>query len=335
MDRLGAIPAPRRDAAWTALTHAAQHRDIGAIAPLKGGISGALIYRVEVGHRQFVLRLEPERVAPMHRRRGFACMEAAAAVGVAPAVRFADPTAGIVVMDWIDARPLATKPGGRLGLAHELGTLIARIQTAPPFPALTGQDEDMIAALLRSLAASGLFAAGLLDPHRNALARIRAAMPWHEPHLVAAHNDPNPRNLLFDGTRLWLVDWELAARNDTLFDLAVATIEIADTPELEAALLAGSGHAPSPALHARLHIVRLLARLFYGCIALDAVKAGHPGQDTSLDALSPAAFRAAATAGQLPPQEIGHAFGKMSLAAFLDGCSAPDFGAVLAMAGQA
>jgi aminoglycoside phosphotransferase (APT) family kinase protein len=64
---------------------------------------------------------------------------------------------------------------------------------------------------------------------------------------VSSHNDPNPRNLLFDGIRLWLVDWELASRNDHLFDLAIATTEIADTPDLETALLtAAFGRAPMP-----------------------------------------------------------------------------------------
>jgi hypothetical protein len=78
--------------------------------------------------------------------------------------------------------------------------------------------------------------------------------------------------------------------------------------------------------------VRQLTRLFYGCIALNAVMAGRSEREDNLDALSPAQFQAAAANGRLAPGEIGYAFGKMSLAAFIDGCSARDFEQSLALA---
>ena len=332
-DNLGLIPPQRREGARAALTLVTDDHEIGPIALLNGGVSGALIYRIDGGRRSFALRLEPERIALEHRRRGFACMEAAAAIGVAPRVYFADPMAGIAVMDFVDAKPITTHPGGRVGVARDLGALIGRIQTTEPFPMMLGRSEDMIASALQSLAASRLFAPGLLDRHRDELARIRAAVPWDPSSLMSSHNDPNPRNLLFDGACLWLVDWELASRNDHLFDLAIATTEIADTPDLEVALLiAALGRVPDAVLRARLRVVRLLTRLFYGCIALDAVAAGRSEQENSLEALSPAQFQAAAAQGRLAPDKIGYAFGKMSLAAFLDGCSARDFAQSLALA---
>lgn len=332
-DSLDLIPPQRREAVREALTLVTDGHDIGPIALLKGGVSGALIYRVGRGQRSFALRLEPERIALEHRRRGFACMEAAAAIGVAPRVHLADPTTGIAVMDVVDTKPLPTHPGGRVGIARELGALIGRIQTTEPFPTMLGGGEDMIASALQSLSASGLFAPGLLERHRDGLARIRATLPWDPSSLTSSHNDPNPRNLLFDGARLWLVDWELASRNDHLFDLAIATTEIADTPDLEVALLSAAlGQAPDAATRARLRVVRLLTRLFYGCIVLNAVAAGRSAQEDSLDALSPAQFHAAVAQGRLAPDEIACAFGKMSLAAFLDGCSVRDFAQSLALA---
>ncbi|MFI4934361.1 MAG: phosphotransferase [Caulobacterales bacterium] len=332
-DILDIIPAQRREAARAALASVTGGDNVVAATLLKGGVSGALIYRIDLGERSFALRLEPGRIALEHRRRGFACMAAAAGVGVAPRTHVVDPVAGVAVMDFIDARPITAHPGGRIGVARELGALIARIQTTAPFPAMLGEDGDVIASALEALAASEMFAAGLLDRHRDQLARIRAALPWDPRSLASSHNDPNPRNLLFDGARLWLVDWELASRNDPLFDLAIATIEIADTPDLEAALLAAAfGLPPDAALRARLRVVRQLARLFYGCIALEAVAAERPERDVSLDALSPAQFQTAATHGRLASGEIGYAFGKMSLAAFVDGCSAPDFDQALELA---
>ncbi len=263
----GLIPAERCEAARTALAAAFGARPVVGWRLLQGGVSGALIWRVEVGERSYVLRLEPERIALNHRLRGYACMTAAAAVGVAPAVHHADPVAGVAIVDFVEARPLSEHPGGPGGLARALGDLMARIQATPPFPPLSSE-ADVIAALLANLDASGLLAPGLLDRHAEGLARIRAACPLHPSSFVSSHNDPNPRNMLFDGQRVWLVDWELAFRNDPLFDIAILTTELAATPDLEDLLVAAWAGRPSdPAMRARLAVTRLLTRLFYGCIA--------------------------------------------------------------------
>jgi len=336
-DELDLIPAERREAARTALGAVFAARPVDSLQLLQGGVSGALIWRVDVGERACVLRLEPERIALHHRQRGYACMTAAAAAGVAPAVRYADPATGVAVMDFVDGRPLSAHPGGSAGLVRELGTLIARLQATPPFRPL-GDSGDVIAALLAALRALGLFAPGLLDPHTAGLARIRAACPWNPASLVSGHNDPNPRNMLFDGRRVWLVDWELAFRNDPLFDVAILTTELAVTPDLEDILVAAAfGRPLDPALRARLVVTRLLTRLFYGCIALEAF-AGLPraAPEDSLDALTPAAFRSAVADCRLESgSEIAWAFGKMSLAAFIDGLSAPGIDQALELARQA
>lgn len=39
--------------------------------------------------------------------------------------------------------------------------------------------------------------------------------------LVLCHNDLNPKNVLLNHTKAWLIDWESAGMNDPLFDIAV------------------------------------------------------------------------------------------------------------------
>jgi aminoglycoside phosphotransferase (APT) family kinase protein len=337
MQTFGLIPEARRDAVRAALQTALGTRMVRNFQPIKGGVSGALICRFDVDERNYVLRIEPERVALHDRQRGFACMAAAAVAGAAPSVHYCDPATGVTIMDFVSSRPLSEHPGGPKGLAQALGALISKVQATPPFPML-GSYPEVIGSVLDALTKSHFFAAGQLDPHAEGLARVAAALSWDTSSLVSCHNDPNPRNILFDGERLWLIDWELAFRNDALVDLAILTTEILEAPELEDVLLeAVFGRMPNGRLRARLGVIRLLTRLSYGCIVLDSLAGTlRSAPDVGLAASSPAAFRAAVAEGRLASgtPEVGYAFGKMSLAAFIDGLATPGFDEMLRRAEQ-
>lgn len=303
--------------------------------PIKGGVSGALVQRFDFHNQPYVLRVEPERVSLVDRERNYAAMAAAATVGAAPPVHYADAASGVAIIDFIRSRPLSAYPGGKTGLIRALGALIGKVQSAVPF-AMVGFFPDAIAWSMGGLSKSNFLAPGEIDPYANGLATIRAALSWDASALVSAHNDPNPRNILFDGEGLWLVDWELAFRNDRLADVAILTTEFAETPELEEGLLAATfGVRPTKQLLARLAVIRLLTRLYYGCVVLESLS-GMPPPDIGEVARSPAAFREAVANGRLKSgsPETAFAFGMMSLAAFKDGLSAPAFGETLRRAEQ-
>jgi len=45
--------------------------------------------------------------------------------------------------------------------------------------------------------------------------QVAAVYPHDHPDMVSSHNDLfKPDNIVFDGQRLWLVDWETAFLND-------------------------------------------------------------------------------------------------------------------------
>ncbi len=322
------IPETRHNAVRDALRAVFGSKPFGDMTTIVGGVSGAPILRFDVDDRPYVLRLEPERIALQHRQRGFTCMASAAAAGAAPPVHYAHAETGVVIMDYIAGRPLSEYPGGPAALVRGLGALITRVQASEPFPE-AGDFPQMIQTMLAALNRSGLFAPNRLDRHADGLARIADALPWDASRLLSSHNDPNPRNILFDGERLWLVDWELAFRNDPLVDIAILTLDLAETPELEEALLAAAfGRPAGRALRARLSIIRLLTRLFYGCVVLENfAHAPRAAPDENLAEYTQASFRAAIASRKLASgsQEVAYAFGKMSLAEFCDGVSAPGF----------
>ena len=321
MQRLAAIPRAREDAVHVALREVFANRDARDFIPISGGVSGALIYRFAVEDRLYVLRIEPERIALADRQRGFECMLSASQVGAAPSVHHADAGTGIAIMNFVAGRPLSEHPDGPMGLANGLGALVARLQTAASFPSI-GNYPDAIVKMLDDVRGSQLLVSDQWNRCAEGLERIRVALPWDTSSLVPCHNDPNPRNILFDGERLWLVDWELAFQNDRLVDLAILTTDIAEGPELEDAVLtAALGSKLTPELRARLLLIRQLTRLFYGCVVLQSLAVELPSiQHDGKAHLTPEAFRLGVEEGLWKPgsPEIACAFAKMSLTAFSD-----------------
>ena len=75
--------------------------------------------------------------------------------------------------------------------------------------------------------------------------------------MVSCHNDLKPENVLFDGDRVWLVDWEAAFLNDRYFDLAiVANFVVTNDTEEEAYLRTYFGEAAGEYRLARFYLMR-------------------------------------------------------------------------------
>jgi hypothetical protein len=265
-------------------------------------------------------------------------MQAAADAGIAPPVHHADPAAGVAIVDFVQQRPLSEYSGGATRLVRDLGDLVARLQAIPAFPPVRGYPA-VVGQLFDQLLASGMFAPGLLDRHRDGLERICQACPWDGEALVSSHNDLNPTNILFDGERLWLIDWETAFRNDPLVDVATLTIFLAAAPELEAVLLRSwLGRDPDRRLRARLAVVRQLVRLFFGCAAslnaANTLTAIMPATD--LSAPTRAQFEEAVAQGRIlvGSPEGQRKVGTIALASFLATLAAPGFDEALAVVRQ-
>jgi aminoglycoside phosphotransferase (APT) family kinase protein len=337
-DPIDQIPEDRRERVRSALAATFGRARVASLEPITSGAS-ASSYRIEVAGRPYLLRLESSRrdeVRDPH--RSYLCMRAAAEAGIAPAVRFADAAAAVAITDFVPHRPLADYLRAPPDLARDLGTLVARLQAIPAFPPVADYP-TVVGTLLGLVLESGLFAPGLLDRHREGFGRIREAYPWNSETLVSSHNDLNPANILFDGERLWLIDWETAYRNDPLVDVGTLTIFIAASPELEAALLrAWLGREPDRTERARLALMRSMSRLFYGCAAsLNAAHAlGTVVPETDLSAPTRAEFAEAVEQGRLAvgAPEAQRLVGKMALASFLAGMATPEFEEALVVVRQ-
>jgi aminoglycoside phosphotransferase (APT) family kinase protein len=317
-DVLAAIAVERRDAAVAAIASVTDPASVTGISPTTTrGASGASTFRVEAGSDAYLLRLEVGRREGFRNpKRSYPCLRAAAEAGIAPAVHHADEDAGVVLMDFIVERPQGHFPGGQPALIRALGEMVARLQATAPFPLVMADFGALIEALLNFVRDGGLFAPGVLDGHVAGLARVRAEYPWTAAQ-VSAHHDINPRNVLFDGARLWLVDWELAFRNDPLADLANIANNFSDVPDVDALVLEGwLGRSSDDDTRHRLALMRDLHRLFSGCVLL-AEFVGRRDPEAELSALTRDEFRAAIGRGELRgTPELLFVLGKMNLVGF-------------------
>jgi len=281
-----------------------------------GGASKASTLRIDAGSGAYLLRLEVDQRGFRNPRRSYPCLRAAAAAGIAPAVHHADEGAGVVLMDFVDERPLTAFPGGEPALVRTLGEVVARLQATAPFPAVMHDFGALLEALLDLVRDGGLFAPGVLDGHVAGLARVRAEYRWADAQ-VSAHNDINPRNVVFDGERLWLVDWELAFRNDPFADVANIANNFADVPDVDTLVLEGwLGRPPDDDSRRHLTLMRDLQRLFAGTLLLSEL-IGRRDPEAELTALTPEQFRAAIARGELRgTPELLFVLGKMNLAGF-------------------
>ena len=315
----------------SALDSAFGSSKIDAITPISGGASGAFPFRVEIGNRRCVVRVEGA-ASPLRNPHQYEAIRLAAEAGIAPKIYYIDETARVVVMDYIEDRPLSTFPGGPRALAKAMGEMLRRIQTTPPFPQFV-EYPDIVARLWKWVCGTGLFAPGVLDLYTERLEHIRNAYVWDTTNLVSSHNDPIPSNVLFDGERLWLIDWESAYRNDPLVDVAIALDNLAPSLELENVLLeVWLSRAPDDALLARLDLIRSLTRLYYAGVLLSASAAASGAlADRHVSAPAFFEFRRTIREGRLKPgaPETKHILGKMYLVSFLTGVRPPGLDAAV------
>ena len=204
--------------------------------------------------------------------------------------------------------------------------MLARLHETTPFQA-HGDYFDNQARMFAYFEGSGRVAPGLLDAHRAGFERIRDAYPWQPDTFVSCHNDPNPQNLLFDGHRLWLVDWETASRSDPFIDVAIIAGHLAPTTELRDLLLSSwLGRTPDPLDQARLSLMARVTQLYVGCallvIAVDPATPTH----TDLGSMGVDELHTAFARGELVGGTAAGtiAFAKTMLRTFLESLATPD-----------
>lgn len=192
--------------------------------PLSGGLN-VRSFLVTAGARRFVLRLPlPGAPALVDLRSEARAMRAAAAAGLAPPVVAVDEASSALLTHYAaDARPwdaaAVHEPRNVERAAALLRALHAVDVDAPPYSAVG--IAERYAGSLREARGRHSRARALEEPDwARELDRLAARYDMRHTPEVLCHNDLAAANILDDGRRLKLIDFEYAVRSAPILDLA-------------------------------------------------------------------------------------------------------------------
>lgn len=190
------------------------------IAPVAGGMTNVNFAVTDSTGKYFVRLGEDIPVHGVLRFNEYAASQAAAACGLSPALLHAEP--GAMIFRWIEAKTLTADDLKNMDMIARAAPLLKKchdeLASHLRGPALAfwvfHSIRDYVAALRenKSPYLDDLFRFLMISEElERAVGDIRMAF---------CQNDLLPANILDDGKRLWLVDWDYAGFNSPLFDLA-------------------------------------------------------------------------------------------------------------------
>ncbi len=231
-----------------------------------GGLTN-LVYRVDAGDRRYLLRIAGEgtedyidRKVEGHNAR------VAAEAGVSAEVLHFDADSGLMLARYLD---------GCVTMSPEL------FKSRPGAPARAAE-------VLKRMHSCGrefrfrfeLFA--MIDEYLGLLAKLEAPLPdgYHEvvaeagavrqaldanpATLAPCHCDPLSENVLDDGARMWVVDWEYSGMNDPIWDLGDVSVEAGfDEAQDREMMAAYCGGEPPAAVYGRMVIYKAMCDLLW------------------------------------------------------------------------
>ena len=244
--------------------------------------TSAVVFRLVVRGRPYLLRVIMRTDANADPTRQFLCMKIAADAGLSPRVLYTNVEDRVSIIDFVEARPLPVAEA-----VIPVAATLKAMHALPPFPKLKNDFDTAPTFLLRSSPLREGFiqkfqAAKILPGNETTelfklYECVRSVYPFPDPDLVSSHNDLKPPNMVFDGQRLWLIDWEAAFLNDRYNDIAVmANFVVANNADEDTYLRAYFGEAPGEYRAARFYLMRQLVHMFYAMVYTQIGTAGKP-----------------------------------------------------------
>jgi hypothetical protein len=265
------IPQEKSAAVTRSLSEAFGVAEFDDIQTIKA-LAASLVFRIVVRGSPFLLKISMRTNEPA---RHYGCMKAAAEAGLAPHVWYTSIEDRISITDFVETAPFPAADA-----LVQIPAALRKLHALPPFLGVPNHINTSCMFLInKGPAVDGFiktFQGAKILPKRESeelfawYAQVAAVYPHHDPDMVSSHNDLfKPDNILFDGHRLWLVDWEAAFLNDRYADLAVvANLVVTNDAEEKRYLQEYFGEPPDEYQRARFFLAQQVAHMFYALVFL-------------------------------------------------------------------
>jgi len=189
----------------------------GHAEPIQGGLSNRA-WRLDAAGGAWFARLGHPGASALGVDRASECvlLRAVAAAGLSPELVACEPAGDLLVTRFVEGTPWQAADVQVEANLRRVAGLLRRLH-ALPVPA--GLQAVSYSQQARRLAAGLPTAAAEATLHERA-GRIFARLDGRGFTPALCHHDLHHLNLLDEGGRLWLLDWEYGGRGDPLMDLA-------------------------------------------------------------------------------------------------------------------
>ena len=192
------------------------------LEPLQGGFSEAGIFLLKVENKAYILRTQGADSFENHWSQQLALHRLAAENNLAPKLIASSNSDKLAIMEKVEGqsfvRAVFTPNLGRKVLIQAVESLKTLHSLSYPAEVLPRRPLDFSSQMMSQ-------EKDLSDIQRKKYQEavkefLSLDSPLKGDPLCLCHNDPNPMNILYDGSRLYLIDWETSGLNHPYFDLA-------------------------------------------------------------------------------------------------------------------
>ncbi|MEP6763789.1 MAG: phosphotransferase [Gemmatimonadaceae bacterium] len=250
------------------------HEQFGSVLeakPLSMGMSGASVYDVTTERGSYVLRVAGPHTQDWQRQ--MAVLRLVSDNAIAPRILFMDAAERATITEKVPGTGLIgamSDPNTRGPAIMSLVDTVAKMHAIPASD-IVATDPLIVVRQLWNVQSVRPGFPEWANKIGKTFGAIEAVLSTDE-RRVLSHNDLNPGNVLWDGTRAWLIDFEASARIHPYYDLAGFTLFLSLPLESALGLLAKQeGSAITQEQAVVFECLRRVAAALYGMIFLSLV----------------------------------------------------------------
>jgi thiamine kinase-like enzyme len=262
------------------------------VTPLPGGLTNQN-FKVTTPDGVFVARLFSDggELLGIDREHEYRNSVIAAAAGVgAPVIEYR-PEERVLVLGYVEGRTLTNADVAQPAILARIAKVCATLHGAGRFAGDFNMFEVQ-AAYREAVRSAGLSIPAGYDELLPAFIAARCALAVRDEGTVPCNNDLLAANLIDDGERIWLIDYEYSGNNDPCFELGNIAGECGLDGDALAALVTAYYGRPRRSRIARAQLFNLVSR--YGWTLWGAIQHGTSQLDFDFWSWAMERFEAAA-----------------------------------------